>query len=220
MNHPVSRWSAILSLVLAPVCGLVAAVATPGLDTTTKGELASIAAHPERFHVYALGILLSSYLLVPAFFGLGRLLRDAGVRGGTLAIGLTQVGAVIAVGDAATELVVWKMGTAPERGAMVRLGDAYAAGSDWIYSVGGLAVTAGCIAVAVLLWRSQVIPRWAAVGVAGCCVLNILGFSLANQQLLVASYLVMLVALSRAALALLDPRDSVGAGAAPSVVHV
>src|SRR5689334_18583587 len=100
-----SRSSLALSLVLMPVLGLVAAWALPALRATRAAEIAAIAAHPGRFYVYALAILLSSYLSVPAFFGVMAVLRDRAPLWTVLAGGLTQIGLLISVGDAATELL-------------------------------------------------------------------------------------------------------------------
>jgi hypothetical protein len=209
MSHPIPRWFNTSSLVLAPAFGLLAACATPGLSTSTRGELVSVAAHPERFHVYALAILISGYLMIPAFFGLMSLMRARSPRWAYLAGGVAQIGIVIAVGDAATELMYWKMGS---RGAdlaeMTALSDRYDAGSGWIYSVGGLAVLVGSVLVAVGLWRTGAVPRWVAVGVAVSTVVNLVGFAAASQPALIASYVLMLAVLGRAALVLLD-RDGV-----------
>jgi hypothetical protein len=54
-----------------------------------------------------------------------------------------------------------------------------------------------------------VVPRWVALGVGLAVVLNVVGFAAASQPMLVASYVVMLAALGRAALALVD-RDEAG----------
>jgi hypothetical protein len=208
MSHPIPRWFNVAALVLAPVTGLIAALAVPGLSTTTQGGLDQVAAHPERFHVYALGILLSGYLIIPAFFGLMSLVRERSPRWAYLAGGLAQIGAVIAVGDAAVEFMYWKMGVATDQAPMIALSDRYDAGTGWIYNVGGLAVTLGSIGLAVALWRTRVVPRWVAVGLAACVLVNIAGFSMASQPMLIASYVVMLGALSRAALVIVD-RDEV-----------
>ena len=101
MSHPIPRWTNVSALVLAPAVGLVAAVAIPGLSTSTKGELAQVAAHPERFHIYALASAISGYLMVAAVFGLMALLRERSPRTAYLAGGLTQIGTVVAVGDGA-----------------------------------------------------------------------------------------------------------------------
>ena len=214
MSHPIPRWFDAAALVLAPATGLVAAVAIPSLSSTTQRELEGIAAHPEQFHVYALGILISSYLLVPAFFGLMELVREVSPRWAYLAGGLAQIGMVVAVGDAAVESMYWKMGSAADLGPMGALSDRYDAGTGWIYAIGGLAVVIGTIALGVGLWRTRSTPRWVALGVAVSVVLNVAGFSAASRPVLVASYVVMLAALGRAALVLVE-RDTPHRAAEP-----
>lgn len=205
MSHPIPRWFNASALVLAPACGLIAALATPGLSSTTHDELTSIAAHPERFHVYAVAILISSYLLIPAFFGLMSLMRVKSPRWAYLAGGLAQVGMVVAVGDAATEFMYWKMGSpGTNRTQMIALADRYDAGSGWIYGIGGMAFVLGCVLVGVGLWRTAVVPRWVAAGVAAFGVVNVVGFASASRPALVASYVVALAVLARAALVILD----------------
>jgi hypothetical protein len=219
MSHPIPRWFTAVSLALAPALGLVAACATPGLHSTTRGELVTISAHPERFHVYAVAILLSSYLMVPAFFGLMTLLRTRRPRWGPHAGGLAQVGKIVAGGDAATELMYWKMGSpGADLGQMVALSERYDTGSAWVYGIGGLAFVLGSILVAVGLWRTRVLPRWAAAGVGVSSVLNVVGFASANQPVLIASYVVMLAALARAAVATLDEAAEVPSKATRSVL--
>ncbi|HKC29789.1 MAG TPA: hypothetical protein VKB75_17370 [Jatrophihabitans sp.] len=209
-TNSISRTITGWSLVLAPLTGLVAAAALPALRDTRSAEIAAIARHQDRFYVYALGILLSSYLLVPAFFGIINLLRERSARWAYLAGGLAQVGMLVAIGDAATELMFWQMGSpTADHTQMTELANRYesAAGSALVYDIGGLAVLIGTLLVAVGLWRTRVVPRWAAAGVAVSVVANLAGFATANQPILVASYLVMLAALGRVAAVVLGARS-------------
>jgi hypothetical protein len=204
-NHivrTVTGWS----LILAPATGLIAAIALPALPDTRSAEITVIAAHQDRFYLYALAMLISSYLLIPAFFGIMNLLRDASPRWAYLAGGLAQLGLIIAVGDAATELMYWQMGDpSADHAQMTALANRYedAIGSALIYNIGGLAVLAGTLLLAVSLWRTRVVPRWSAAGVAVSLLANLAAFTVANQPLLIASYLIMLAALGRIALTVL-----------------
>ena len=84
--------------VAAPVFGIAAAVATPGLQDSRSAELTAISQHSGRFFVYAICILVSSYLLVPALFAVVRLVRTSRW---TFAAGLlAQIGMLVAIGDA------------------------------------------------------------------------------------------------------------------------
>jgi hypothetical protein len=200
------RTALSISLVLAPVTGLVAAVAQPALRATRSAEIPAIAAHPDRFYVYALAMLVSSLLLVPAFFGVLALLRERAPRWTFVAGAVAQTGLLIAIGDAAGELLYWQMGApGADRGQMVALADRYenAAGSSVIYSIGGLAVVVGSLLIAVGLWRARALPRWAAVALAAGAVVQMVGFAAASQPLLIASFVLLLAAFVPVAGALL-----------------
>jgi len=191
--------------IAAPLIGVVAAAAVPWLQDSRGAELNAIAQHQHRFYVYALCILLSSYLLVPAVLAVTGLLRES--RSRVLAGLLTQLGLVVAIGDAAVELMYWKMGRpGADHHQMTALAKAYedAPGSGLIYTVGGIAVLIGMVWLGGLLWRSGAVPRWSALALPLGTVANIAGFASAAQAILVVSYLVLLVAfvpVSRAVLA-------------------
>ena len=200
MTHPASRWPMTAALVLAPAFGLVAAVASPGLATSTDGELRSIAAQPAQFDVYAVALLVSSYLLVPAVFGVTGLLRARSPRLGFVAGVLTQLGLLVAIGDSAVELMYAAMGRTGDRATMVALSDRYESATGWIYTIGGLSLIVGSILLGAALWRTRTLPRWAAAGFPVSVVLNIFGFASASQPMLALSYVVLLAALAPAAM--------------------
>jgi hypothetical protein len=216
-----SRRALALSLVLMPVLGLVAAVALPALRSTRTAEIAAIAAHPDRFYVYALAILLSSYLSVPAFFGVMAVLRERAPLWSVLAGGLAQFGLLVAIGDGATELMYWQMG-APEadQGQMAALAQRYdnAAGASVVYSLGGLAIVVGTLLIAVMSWRTRVVPRWSAAGLLAGTIANIAGFTMASQPVLAASYVLLLAAFAPFAARLMGSTAPSASGrAAPDV---
>jgi len=201
-----ARAAMAASLLSAPLAGLVAAVAAPALRTSTAAEIAAIAAHQDRFYVYAIAVLVSGYLLVPAFLGILTLLRGRAPVWASVAGGVTVAGLLIAVGDAATELVYWQMGApGADRSAMVALAERYetAPGAALVYTVGGLATLVGLAAVAVALWRTRVVPRWAAAALLLGGLAQVVGFAVASQAVLAASYVVLLAAFVPAARALL-----------------
>jgi hypothetical protein len=211
-THRPIRAALAAALVLAPLTGLVAAVALPALRSTLPAEIAAIAAHPGRFYLYAIAMLISSYLLVPAFFGVLALLRDRAPTWAFLAGGLAQAGLLVAIGDAATELMFWQMGApGADRAQMVALAERYdgAPGAALVYTVGGLAMLVGTALITVALWRTRVVPRWAAVALLVGAVANIQGFTWANQPLLVASYVVLLAGFAPMAVRLLEKQPAV-----------
>lgn len=196
------------AMVAAPLTGVVAAVALPALAGDPPTEIAALAAHPTRWYVYAIFMLISSCLLAPAVLGVMALLRDRAPRWSVLAGVLAQVGVLIGIGDAAVELVYWQMGApGADRAQMVALADRYesALGSSLPFTVGGLAALIGMAALAAALWRTRVAPRWAAVGLLLGTVANVVGFS-TSQAVLVGSYVVLLAALTPMALRLAGRR--------------
>jgi hypothetical protein len=218
-----SRTALAVSLAVMPVLGLVAALAQPALRSTRSTEIAAIAAHPGRFYVYALTLLLSSYLSVPAFFGVMAVLRERAPLWSVVAGGLAQFGLLVAIGDAATELLYWQMGApGADPGQMAALADRYenAFGASILYSMGALAAVVGTLLLAVAAWRTQVAPRWSAAALLAGTVANIAGFSTADQAVLAGSYVLLLAAFAPFAARLLGaPRmpagDRPGAPATP-----
>lgn len=194
-----------IACAAAPALGLIAALATPGLASTRAGELAKIAAHQDRFYVYAACGLVSAFLLVPALFALIDLIRPYRPTGAVLAGVLAQAGILVAVGDSAVELMYWQMGRpAADRHQMVMLADHYenAAGVAIFYQLGALAIVGGTGWLAVLAWRVSVLPMWAAAALPLGMVANVAGFAAASQPVLAASYVVLGVGFGSVAVAL------------------
>jgi hypothetical protein len=200
------RTAMAAALVLAPLTGLVAAVAHPALRTSVSAETSAIAAQQDRFYLYAIFMLISSYLLVPAFFGVLALLRER-TPGWTFVAGvLAQTGLLIAVGDAATELVFWETGApGADHAQMVALAERYdsASGSSLVYTIGGLATVVGVLLIAIALWRTRVTPRWAAAALLVGTGANVAGFVIASRPVLAGSYVVLLAAFAPIAATLL-----------------
>ena len=205
--------------VAAPLTGLVAAVAAPALSTSAGTELTEIGRHSDRYYVYALFILLSSYLLVPAVFGIGALIRSRAPRWAVVSTAVAQAGLLVAIGDAAVEVMYWQMGRVPAgHEVMTSLSTRYdsAFGSSIIYSVGGVATMLGVALLAVGLWRTRATARWVSVVLVFATIGNFVGFSSGSQPILVASYLLLAAALMPIAIALLDDQRVPVSPVAPS----
>jgi hypothetical protein len=201
--HSVKRTLLASSCIAAPLFGLVAAVATPALKSSRGAEITAISALPGRFYVYAIFVLLSGYLLVPAVFGLLSLVR-AERPGWALTAGvIAQAGLLVAIGDAAVELMYWQMGRpSADHQQMTALANRYenAPGSSLVYSIGGLATLIGVVLLAIVLWRTRAIPRLAAVALVLGTIANGLGFAAASRPILVGSYVLLGACLVPAAL--------------------
>ena len=97
--------------------------------------------------------------------------------------------------SATGELIFWQMGArSADRSQMVALAERYqnAAGSSLIFSIGGLALIVGLVLLTVAMWRTGAAPGWAALALPLGAVVNIVGFSLASNALLIASNLILL----------------------------
>src|SRR5262249_4261573 len=149
---------------------------------------------PDRFYLYGLSILLSSMLLVPAVFAMVDLVRPHRPWAALVTGVVAQIGMLVAVGDAASELVFWRMGAQhTDLAAMTAVTDSYetASGSSLIYTLGGLCTLFGVLALAVLLWRTHTLSWWAALALPLGTIANIVGFSIASRALLAGSYVVL-----------------------------
>jgi hypothetical protein len=196
------------SLVLGPLFLLASALAAPPLKSTDAATIAEIARHPDRWYWFALFTTIGSILFVPALFGVMGLLRERTPWLANLGGGLAQLGVLVALGDSMTQLLIWKMGSpGADPVQMAALAKRYddAVGSSLPFTIGGIALLAGCVLLAVGVWRTRVAPRWAAVGLPVGAVVNILGFSIASTTLLVASCVILLVAMGALGRVVLQP---------------
>ena len=113
-----------------------------------------------------------------------------------------QLGILIGVGDAATNLMVWQMGS---RGAslsqMAALATRYnaAPGAALIFMIGGLATLGGTLALSAGLWRAHGVPAWTAIAVAVAMIANIVGLSAGSVPITIASFALLLAAFGRIA---------------------
>jgi hypothetical protein len=186
------------TMLLAPLLGLVSAIASPALKSGSAAQLAEIARHPDRWYLYALFVTASMWLLVPAIVGLVGLVSERAPRLGLVGGALALLGALVAVGDATTELMYWQMGApSADPAQMAALADRYesAAGSSLVFAVGGLAIVVGLALLAAALWRQRVAPAWAAAAVPVGVVVNIAGFSVNSNGVVLASNLVLVAGL-------------------------
>lgn len=197
MRNPLGTTVAV-TMILSPLVGLASALASPPLESDAGAKLAAIAQHPNRWYLYALLVTVSMWLFVPAVLSLTSIAAERAPRLSLLGGGLALLGALVATGDATTELMYWQMGApGANRAQMAALAQRYenAAGSSLVFAVGGLALIVGLAILAGALWRLRLTPTWAAVGVPAGTVVNIVGFSLNSSAVVIASNLLLLATL-------------------------
>lgn len=193
------------ALLGAPALLLASALVQPALKSDERAQLEVILAHRDRYFWFTLLLLVGTMLLVPAFHAL----RHATVepsRFTRVGSALAVLGALVATGDAMTQFVFLQM-AAPGRnlGDMAAAVQAFdeATGPAQLFLLGGLALIAGAIVLAVGLRRDGLASRWVSVLFAGGVVTNMVGFIVQSVPLLVVSSAVLLVAMGTLALGLL-----------------
>ena len=202
LRQQLPRTAAAASLITAPLLGLVAACAWPPLRTGDRAQIAAISAQPGRWYIFSLFILLSTIMLVPAVLALMRLLGHSRPVWALIAGSVAQLGILIGIGDAATELMVWQMGApGASLGQMAALTTRYnaAPGTALIFMIGGLATLGGTLALSAGLWRAHAVPAWTAIAIPAATVANIAGLSANSVPITIASFALLLAAFARAA---------------------
>jgi hypothetical protein len=202
LRQQLPRAAAMASLITAPLLGLVAACAWPPLRTGERAQIAAIAAQPGRWYVFSLFILLSSIMLVPAVLALMRLLGRTRPVWALIAGSLAGLGVLIGIGDSATQLVFWQMGTpGASLDQMAALATRYnsAPGAALIFMIGGLATLCGTLLLAAGLWRTHAIPAWTALAFPAATIANIAGLSANSVPITIISFALLLAAFARIA---------------------
>jgi len=186
------------TLVLAPLFAVASAVVAPPLKSDAREQLASIAAHPDRWYWFTLLLLVGSILLVPALLWIAGLVRSRASRLAEIGGALAVLGAVIAVGDVMTQFVTWQMASGnADLTQMAAALDRYdnAGGASIVFAVGGLSILIGCVLLTVGLVRHRLAPTWAAVGLSLAVVANVAAFSAASNAGVLASWIVLLASM-------------------------
>lgn len=192
------RTAAALSMFAAPLLLLASSLVSPALKSSSGAQLDVIAQNPARWYWFTVLLLSGSILLVPALLGIAALVRTSAPRLGNLGGALAVLGAPIAVGDVMTQLMSWQMTTAgADRAQMAALLDRFqdAAGANVVFGIGGLAVVVGTLLLTVGLLRGRLAPAWATIGLSLGIVANVVGFSSSNNDAVVVSWAILLIAM-------------------------
>jgi hypothetical protein len=198
MTRQFSRTAVGVGLIGAPLLTLVASIASPAIKSDNAAQVAVIADHPARYYAFTMFTLAGIILLVPALLGLMQMTRDRAPGWGNAGGALALLGTLIAVGDAATQLLVWQMGApGANRAEMAALLHRYEAtmGSSLVFTVGGLSFLVGMLVLAIGLRRARAVPVWVAIGIVAGSFLNIAGFAGASVGILIVSSALLLASL-------------------------
>jgi len=186
------------SMIGAALAMLGASVVSPAIKSDEAAQLAVIAQHPARYYLGTILLLASSMLLVPAIIGLMRMSAERSPRLTNVGGALSLLGALVAVGDSTSQLVIWQMAArGADRAQMAGLLHRFdnVTGAALVFSIGGLSVVVGMVLLSVALYRSRAVPAWAAAGLVAGMLLNIVGFSAGSIGILIVSSVVLLAAL-------------------------
>jgi len=167
-------------MIASAALSLATALILPANRSDLGEQVASVAAHPDRFIVANLIALVSLVLLVPALLGLVHMLRERAPRLALVGGGLALAGAMPVAVQIALGLVEWQMvkGGA-ERGPMVALLHRIEFSPGFVPILLASALPAlGICVLGAGLWRTRLAPRWVAglLGLGG--VVLDLGFEL------------------------------------------
>ncbi len=183
-----------LSLIGAPLIGLVGALLTPQYSGDLGEELSAISAHTGRWLVSDFLNLLTFFLMIPAVFGLLHLLRHRSVAlghiGAALALlGLFFHGAIIGFALVSVPLVESGM----ERAQMVAFAERMYEGPAFIMILAPfIGFYLGMILLAVALWRAKVAPLWISVLLVAGLLSEFVGTDAVSPELMFVLLLVSL----------------------------
>lgn len=183
-----------LSLIVAPLVGLVGALLTPKYTGDLGTELTAISEHTGRWLAGNFLILLSFFLLIPAMLGILQLLRHRSVALGHIGAALVLLGLFFhgaITGFALVEVPLVESGL--PRTEMVTFAERMYEGPAFIMILAPfIGFYLGLIILAVALWRAKVVPIW----IAGLIVVGLLseftGTDVLSPELMFALLLVSL----------------------------
>ncbi len=159
-----ARQIGAVSLVVAPLFGLVGGALHPERATDPAELLEVVAANLDRWYLAHLLFFLGSLLLLPAVLMLGDLARARAPGLALAGVVLSVIGLVGAAGVAAVELAIWELAqpsvAAGEAAAVVeRLTEGAAVTVPVLGASIGFPL--GFALLGAALWRADAAPRWA-----------------------------------------------------------
>lgn len=160
------RTLAGLSLIAAPLAGLIGGLIFPPLPDDTAGTLAGISEHSGRFLIANFLFLAAFALMVPAVLGIMHLLRNRAVVLGHIGGGLFLLGSFLhaaVIGFALVQLPIAASGG--DTGQIVALNEETYASTAFLLLLALMLIPSvlGSLILAVAVWRARVAPVWVAV---------------------------------------------------------
>jgi Domain of unknown function (DUF4386) len=183
-----------LALIITPLLWLAAEAVSPPLRSSSAAQLAVVAAHPDRWYWYTVLLIAGTITLVPAAIGLAHLTRPNAPRLASTGATLISFSAIVAVGDAMTQLLTWQMiKPGADRAQMAALLDRYdnSTAASIFFLPGGLALLAGTALLVAALLRTHTTPRWVAISLGTGLVINLAGFMAADIPIISAGAALM-----------------------------
>lgn len=176
------RTGVIVGLFLAPWCWVIAntayllSIRDGGNDLDGAAALALSAEHPELRRITILAVMLGGILIVPAVMGLFRLApssRSVTIGGSMMVAGYICYAAIASPG-ATTLAMVEVAGPTPEMAAIL---DAAQGDPWWAWALGVFVLgnIVGTLILAVGLFRSRSVVRWAPLAIACWPVAHVVG---------------------------------------------
>jgi hypothetical protein len=202
---PVPLRVAGLSLIFSPIAGLAGSLMLPSYAQGMSGELAFIDAHPTRWLGGMSLDLLFSLLLIPAGTGIVRATR------GRSRLGQVAGAMVAAAGFVHGAMLGYQL---PEASLVAHMADRAQAVALAEASYDSPAFTMlvipfvalmfpGLLLAAAALWRSRVVPLWAAGSIAAAVAIEVAGPPAVKASLMFA---LLALGLGRAGVSLLQCR--------------
>ena len=196
-----------VSMIGAPVLALAAAVLYPALSTDEAKLLQSVAENDTRFTAAVWLATFSLMLALVAVLGLVHLLRErrpglAHVGGGLALFGLIGVAVFQGIDLVVSQMVRGGADQAEMAALLERVTEQSA-----LPGFGAMLVVVGFIVLAASAWRAHVMPALPAVLIMAWAVVTAVGYATAENALIIAGWMAMVVGLGATGGAILAETD-------------
>lgn len=202
-----SRTLAGLSLIVAPLLLVVAALIGPDLSDDGGQRLVEIADNEARYIASGYLFLVAAWVFVPGLIGLWRLFRGPRVALGQVGAGLVLIGVITTIaffGFGAYEYEAAQPGFDPAQMAQLAENADETGVAIPLFIAFIVGIVIGSLIVAWSLWRRAVVPAWAPAAIA---VSAVLGFVAESMALSAISFALLLIGFGSVGVKLLSMSD-------------